>query len=527
MSSLVKLISPYVFGIDLGTSYSEIAIYRKGASQILPVEGSEKTASVISVVKSGDIIVGRAARSRLMLDPENTVSSVKRQMGSDWKKTFDALPEKTFTPADISAEILSKLVSGVQTGGVDLRGTPLYAVICIPANFTDAQRKETKEAGETAGLAVLWLLEEPIAAALAYACDQNRDQTILVYDLGGGTFDVAILKVKSSTEDQAADFEFLAKEGVPRLGGDDFDNEIMKIAADSFKASSGIDIMDLSTPQGITQRALLEAQQKLKDAAERAKVDLTDAQSVDISIPALVSDEQGNLHNLEVQITRDKFEEAIRPLLDQSKDAVVRALESAKLGMADISRIILVGGSTQVPLVKRMLYEMFDKEPYSDLNPDTVVARGAAIFGAQLELPTDKLAQTSEVHPEDQLQAKITIHQIVTHHLGIEIVGGKFSPVLVKGMEIPADQPITNMKEYANTRDNMTELRITVFQSDHETDVVGGPGVECIGELFIPIAPKPKNQERVKVSFEIDQQNLLKVRVKSSIRDAEMEIKRV
>jgi molecular chaperone DnaK len=386
--------SPYILGIDLGTSNSAIAVYEKGEAKILPVNGDKTCPSVVNMRENGEIIVGRQARSRLMIDPDNTVASIKREIGSAWTKEFTGAPGKTYTPTDISAEILSKLVSGAEGGGVvDLRGTPRFAVICIPANFDDAQKTATREAGILANLEVLELLEEPVAAAIAYAMDRDRDQTILVYDLGGGTFDVSILQVKSAGGEPAK-FDVLAKEGVRKLGGDDFDYALMEIANAQFTSDSGVDILDLKKDQGISAKLLREAQQKLKDATETAKRELTETLNAQITIPNLIKDEAGNVHNLDMEITRDNFNDAVRPLIEQSREAIERALGAAKLGIDDISRIILVGGSTRVPLVKQMLGDMFGKEPYSDTDPDTAVARGAAIYGATLGVPTDQVEDT-------------------------------------------------------------------------------------------------------------------------------------
>lgn len=519
--------SPYILGIDLGTSNSAIAVDMKGHPQIIAIDGDKSCPSIMHVRDNGEVIVGRQARSRLMIDPDNTVSSVKRELGSSYSKEFTGLPGKTYTATDISAEILAKLVAGAQQDeAVDLRGTPRYAVICIPANFDDAQKQATKEAGEKANLDVLWLLEEPVAAAIAYADDASRDQTILVYDLGGGTFDVAILQAVS-TKGGPAEFSILAKEGVPKLGGDDFDEKIMEISASKFRETSGIDLLDEKKDQGISRKALREGMQKLKDAAETAKRELTESTAANISVPNLIKDEGGNLHSLDISITRDEFNNAIKELIQQSREAVEKALASAKLSMDDISRIILVGGSTRVPLVKEMLTEMFGKEPYSDADPDTVVARGAAIYGAFLGVPTDKLDETETIDPGDVREGSISISNIVTHYLGIEVSGGKFSQLLEKGAEIPKDTPLSESREFATSRDNMTELAIRVYQSDHETEFVGGEGVSCIGEFFLTGIPaKPRGQERATVVFEIDQQNLLKVKATSSSSSQELEIQR-
>jgi len=524
-SGIIRKWSPYIFGIDLGTSNSCISIFRKGTSEVIPVEGQTTCPSVMTVLKDGTVVVGRQARGRLMIDPENSVASVKRQIGKEWSKEFEGLPDKQYSPADVSAEILSKLISAARDSEIDLRGDPHYAVICIPANFNDAQKTATKEAGTLANLEVRWLLEEPSAAALAYACDRERDQTILVYDLGGGTFDAAILKVDSSKGGDA-NFEFLAKEGVPELGGDDFDRKIMELAAAKVLAESGVDVLDDKKDQGISARSLREAQQKMKEAAETAKCELSEAESAEITLPNLIKDEEGKVHSLEFSLTRDEFNDAIRPLILQSKEAVEKALKDAEIEMGDISRIILVGGSTRVPLVKEMLTEMFGKEPYSDENPDTVVSRGAAIYGAHLGVPSEDTA-TSDVNAEDEFEGDVAIKNIVTHYLGIETAGGKFNRIIEKDTEIPADEPLAEAKQYGTQRDNQTDIRIAIFQADREVEYVSEEGAKCIGEFYLSgIPPKPKAQEKIDVTFEIDQQNLLHVHAKSSSSEGELEIQR-
>jgi molecular chaperone DnaK (HSP70) len=353
--------SPYVFGIDLGTSNSGIAVFIDGRATLFQIEeGNKGCASVMSVRDNGDILVGREARRRLMIDPENTVASVKREMGTRWTKEFTGLPGEVYTPTDVSAEILGRLINGaLQAGTPDIKGTPHKAVICIPANFDDAKKEATKEAGELAGLEVEWLLEEPVAAAIAYAFERDRDQTILVYDLGGGTFDVSVLKVDSSAGGTAG-LRILAKEGVPRLGGDDFDLEIMKVAAARFQATSGLDVLDEKKDQGISVKSLREAQQKLKDAAETAKWELTESQSAQITIPNFIKSEDGNVHNLDCEIKRGEFNDAVRPLLLQSKEAVERALSA--LVNSGMSR------EDAYRLVQRSAQQAFDTgTPFRDL----------------------------------------------------------------------------------------------------------------------------------------------------------------
>ncbi len=519
--------SPYVFGIDLGTSNSAIAIYRKGETEVLKVGDDPRCPSVVYSLTPDAFLVGREARARLIVRPEDTAASVKREMGTDWVKRFANRPGEEYTATDLSAEILSRLVDIARQSGVDLRGTPDSAVICIPANFNDAQKTATREAGLRANLDVLWLLEEPVAAALVYAENQDTDQTILVYDLGGGTFDVAIMEV-DATKDGTSRFKFLAKEGVSRLGGDDFDARIAEIAAARFQEETGLDLLDCEEEQGIDVMSLRAAQQKLKSAAEVAKIELSESESAEISIPNLILDGAGNVHNLSLTITRAEFNEAIRDLILQTEIAVERALESARLGIGDISKVLLAGGSTRIPLVKEMLTELFDgREPYSDENPDTVVARGAALYGAELGRRADTLDAAEEADPGDLRPGSITINNIVTHFLGIETAGTKFSCVVEKGEEIPVDRPCSRSKVYTTSFDNQEDLRIAIYQSDRKVESVSDEGVECIGEFHLTgIPPKPRGQEFVTVDLNIDQQNLLKVTATSSSCSEELEIQR-
>lgn len=416
--------SPYVLGIDLGTSNSAIAVYvqhgDRSESRIIPVDSDKDICpSVVYGGVEGEFAVGRKARKRILIDPNNTVISIKREMGSDWKKEFKGFPGKEFTPVDISTQILNKLIEDATSQStIDLKGTPKDAVICIPANFNDIQKKATKEAGENANLNVLKLLEEPVAAAIAYGMEKERAQTILVYDLGGGTFDVSILQIKS-IQSERSKFKILDKEGIEKLGGDDFDYKIMEMAAVKLEAESELNLLDLKKDQGVSTKKIREAQQKLKEAAETAKCELSEVQTTHISLPNLITDESGTSHNLDIEITRDQFNDAIRELIAQSRKSMETALESAHMTIEDISRIIMVGGSTRIPLVKEMLTDFFNKEPYSDTNPDTAIARGAAIFASSLRLPAD----IEEPDQKGSTKPEIEIQNTVTHFLGIGTLG--------------------------------------------------------------------------------------------------------
>jgi molecular chaperone DnaK (HSP70) len=414
------------------------------------------------------------------------------------------------------------LIDGIlQNETIDLGGTPKYAVICVPANFNDAQKKATQMAGELANLEIITLLEEPIAAAYAYAIEKERVQTVLVYDLGGGTFDVSILEVDSSG-DANKQFKVLAKEGIQKLGGDDFDQKIMERVAGEFAKASNIDILDQEKDQGISSKKTREAQQKLLEAVIAAKHELSEATKTSIDIPNFIQDESGQPHHIDdFEITREQINEEIRDLIFQTKDSVEKALSTAKLEIEDIDRIILVGGSSKIPLVKEMLHEMFGKEAYSDTDPDTAIARGAAVLGATMILPDPELERPEEDTPD----FVIDTDNIVTHNLGIEVVGGKFSCLIPKDTEIPEEGPVTVAKDYTTPHDDVTELAIVVFQSSEDVDYVSSDSAKCIGEFFLKgIPPKPRGEETINVEFEIDSQNLLKVRASSSSSSDELEI---
>jgi len=523
MTDIVEKFSSYVLGIDLGTTNCAAGIYKSGKTEVISLNGGKTMPSVMSVLKDGEILVGSQAKSRKLIAPESTVSSIKRHMATDWQKEFEEIPGKVFTPVEVSAEILMKLIDGVlQNETVDLGGTPKYAVICVPANFNDAQKKATQMAAELAGLETLTLLEEPIAAAYAYAIEKERVQTVLVFDLGGGTFDVSILQV-DSTGDATKQFKVLAKEGISQLGGDDLDQRIMQRVAGEFAEVADIDIFDLTKDQGISVKKAREAQQRLLEAVIAAKHELSEATTTTIDIPNLIHDEAGQPHHIDnYEISRDQVNGDIHDLILQTKDSVEKALGAAKLGIEDIDRIILVGGSTKIPLVREMLHDMFGKEPYSDTDPDTAIARGAAILGATMMLPDPELERPEEDTPE----FVIDIDNIVTHNLGIEVVGGKFSCLIPKDTQIPEAGPVTVSKEYTTPQDNLTELAIIVFQSAEEVEYVTADSAECIGEFFLEgIPPKPRGEERITVEFQIDSQNLLKVTASSSSSSGELEIR--
>ena len=523
MADIVEKSSSYVVGIDLGTTNCAAGIYKSGNIETININGAKTMPSVMTVMKDGEIVVGSQAKARSLIAPDSTVSSIKRQMATDWTKEFEEIPGKVFTPVEVSAEILMSVIDGVmQNESVDLGGNPKYAVICVPANFNDAQKKATQMAAELANLEVLTLLEEPIAAAYAYAIEKERVQTVLVYDLGGGTFDVSILQV-DSTGDANKQFKVLAKEGIQQLGGDDFDQRIMRNVADQFLQISEIDIFDLDKDQGINTKKLREAQQRLLEAVIAAKHELSEATITSIDIPNFIQDESGQPHHIDnFEISRDQINGEIHDLILQTKESVEKALSKAKLDIEDIDRIILVGGSSKIPLVREMLQDMFGKEPSSDTDPDTAIARGAAVLGATLMLPDPELERPVDDTPE----FVIDIDNIVTHNLGIEVVGGRFSCLIPRDTEIPAESPVSAEKEYTTPRDDITELAINVFQSPEDVEYISSEGAKCIGEFFLKgIPPKPRGEERINVEFEIDSQNLLRVKATSSSSSGELEIR--
>ena len=503
-SNLGNKISPYVIGIDLGTSNSVASIYKKGKAEILEINGHKVNPSVVNYRADGSVLVGAQAKRRVLLDPNNSVVSIKRHMGDEEYKV--TCHENELAPEDVSAQILEFLKNGVQDQEtVPIEGTMKYAVICIPANFDNNKREATKRAGELAGLEVLRLLEEPVAAAMAYGIGYNRDQKILIYDLGGGTFDVSILDVKSSADKtEEPKFSVLAKEGIPNLGGDDFDNVLMSIINDQFKTESGIDLLDEKKDQGISKKKLRAARQILKETVEKAKMDLSEMEVTSVEAANIVKDEGGETHSIEMKITRSKFEDAIAKLVNQTEESIKKALDSAKLEKGDIDRVILVGGSTKVPLVKKMVTDMMEMEPYADVNPDTIVAQGAAILGSSLVLPDDDVEKKATV----DTSGPIIEDNKTSHFLGIEIKGGRFNVLLDKGIEIPAQA----QKTYVTSNDNMTSMRITIFQFHDTSEYVSEDGGVCLGEFFLSgITPEKAGKIQVEVQFDINKEGILKV----------------
>lgn len=512
--SIILSKSSYVLGIDLGTSTTIASVFTKGKSRIIKIDSNDYIPSVVSFLNDDTKLVGMQAKGRMMIDPVNTVASIKRHMGEDIYKV--KINDKEYSPEEISAEILKKIVEAArQQDSFEPLGEIANAVICIPANFTDNAKQATLKAAELANLNVLYLLEEPVAAAIMYGFNATKSQKILVYDLGGGTFDVCILDANTS-ESGNANYDILAKEGINQLGGDDFDQKLMEMINAKFLEENNIDILDTTKDQGISKKKIKQAIQKLKEAAEKAKIELSENDATNVLIPNIIQNEEGDLLSVDVEITKEEFNSAIDPLIDKTEETVKCALENAKLTVEDIDKIILVGGSTLVPRIKEKVKDIFGIEPYSNFNPRTIVSEGAAIFGATLSVPSD-CVENNETKPEGD----INISQIVTHNLGIMISGMRFSKLIEKGIEIPKGQVISEEKEYSTQSDNQTELTLLIYQCDEDVEFINEKNVEgsdkaiCIGEFKLSNIPsKSKGEEKIVVKFDVNEENIVNVTAK-------------
>lgn len=470
-----------VIGIDLGTTNSCVAVKEGDNITVIPnAEGGRTTPSVVAFTKEKEILVGQLAKRQAIVNPERTIISIKRHMGTDHKVDIE---EKSYTPQEISAMILQKLKRDAEAY---LGEKVTKAVITVPAYFTDSQRQATKDAGKIAGLEVLRIINEPTAAALAYGMDKSGDHKVLVFDLGGGTFDVSILDV--GLDDGV--IEVLATAGDNHLGGDDWDQRIIDWMVSEFRRTEGV---DLSRDK--------MAMQRLKEAAEKAKCELSSMTETTISLPFITADASGPKH-LEMTLTRAKFEEMTRDLLDRVVGPVRRAIEDSGLSTQDIDKILLVGGSTRMPMVQKKIVEMLGKEPTKGINPDECVAVGAAIQGAIL----------SGEHKD------IVLVDVTPLSLGIETLGGVFTKIIERNTAIP----VSRSQVFSTASDNQTQVEIHVLQGERP---MAADNVTLGRFILDGIPPAPRGIPQIEVTFDIDANGILKVSAKDKGTNREQHIR--
>ncbi len=454
-----------VLGIDLGTTNSCMAVIEGGEGTVIPnAEGSRTTPSVVGFSKKGERLVGQPAKRQAVSNPNNTVTSIKRKMGSDYKAKMG---DKEYSPPEVSAMILQKMKKDAE----DYLGQEIkQAVITVPAYFSDSQRQATKDAGKIAGLEVLRIINEPTAASLAYGLDKKKDEKILVYDLGGGTFDVSILEIGDGV------FEVVATSGNNYLGGDDFDQRLVEYMADQFKKEVGVDL-----------RRDRMAMQRLVEAAEKAKVELSGVMSTNVNLPFITQTEDGPQH-LDIDITRAKFEELIDDFIEKTMGPTRQALKDAKLSPKDIDEIILVGGSTRIPAVQKAIKNLLEKEPNKGVNPDECVAIGAAIQGGVLAGDVDD----------------IVLVDVTPLSLGIETLGGVFTKLIERNSSIPTSQS----KIFTTAADNQTSVDIHVLQGERAM----AKDNKTLGRFQLTdIPPAPRGVPQIEVSFDIDVNGIVNV----------------
>lgn len=455
-----------VVGIDLGTTNSCVAIMEGGKPQVIAnAEGGRTTPSVVGFSKSGERLVGEMAKRQAVSNPERTVLSIKRHMGTDHRVEIDG---KKYSPEEISAMILGKLKADAESYlGEEVK----QAVITVPAYFNDSERQATKNAGTIAGLEVLRIINEPTAAALAYGLDKQNDTlTVVVFDLGGGTFDVSVLEIGEGV------FEVQSTAGDTSLGGDDWDKALMKYIASEFEKEHGIDLLKDKI-----------AHQRIRDAAEKAKIELSQKVNTNVNLPFITADANGPKH-LDVDISRAKFEQLTSDLLDRCQAPCEQALKDAKLSKNDIDRVLLVGGSTRMPMITEMVKKLFGKDPSKDINPDECVALGAAVQGGVL---------SGEVKD-------VVLVDVTPLTLGIETLGGVMTKLIPRNTAIPTKKTET----FSTAADMQTSVEVHILQG--ERDMAGGN--KSLGRFHLTdIPPAPRGVPQIEVTFELDSNGILNV----------------
>ena len=469
-----------VIGIDLGTTNSVVSVVEGGEPTVITnPEGSRITPSVVGFTKDGQRLVGQLAKRQAVSNPDRTISSIKRHMGESYKVSVDG---KDYTPPEISAMVLQKLKADAEAY---LGETVKQAVITVPAYFNDSQRQATKDAGTIAGLEVLRIINEPTAAALAYGLDKDNDEKILVFDLGGGTFDVSILELTGSL------FDVLATNGDTHLGGDDFDKKIMNWMVSEFKRDNGI---DLSADKMSAQRLI--------EAAEKAKIELSSMTSTNINLPFITADATGPKH-LDLTLTRAKFDDLTRDLVERTMEPTRKALADAKLTSGDIDKIILVGGSTRIPAVQTAIREILGKEPSKGINPDECVSIGAAIQGG--------------IFSGDIDDNKVTLLDVTPLSLGIETLGGVCTRIIERNTTVPTSKS----QVFSTAADNQTSVEIHVLQGEREM----AAGNKTLGRFILSdIPPAPRGIPQIEVTFDIDANGIVNVSAKDKGTGREQKI---
>ena len=465
-------------GIDLGTTNSVVAVMEGGKPTVIAnAEGMRTTPSIVGFSKTGERLVGQLAKRQAILNPDKTIASIKRHMGEDYKKNIDG---KDYTPQEISAMILRKLADDASSY---LGEKVTSAVITVPAYFNDSQRQATKDAGKIAGLDVLRIVNEPTAAALAYGLEKDKSEKVLVFDLGGGTFDVSILEIGDGVH------EVLSTSGDTHLGGDDFDEKVMNWICDEFKKTEGIDL-----------RSDKQAMQRIKEAAEKAKCELSSVVETNINLPFITADANGPKH-LDLSLTRAKFEDLCHDLLERCKKPVEQAIQDAGISKGDINEVVLVGGSSRIPAVQQLVKDYTGKEPNQSVNPDEVVAVGAAIQAGVL---------AGEVND-------IVLLDVTPLTLGIETLGGVMTPLVPRNTTIP----VSKSQLFSTAENNQTAVDIQVLQGERPM----AKDNKSLGMFRLEgIAPAMRGVPQIEVTFDIDANGIVNVSAKDKATNKEQKI---